>query len=266
MVHQQVLIFGRNHLTGELVPFSNNRGALDVFVQDQNTELVNWLMHQDLNDIVLLEHATINSRTIEVQNVPAHNIVVGNVISLLQDTKFYQGIVTNVSGATITLDTPIDKQFRSDRDYYAARGTINLAVNGSVTPQSFHVKPPSNSTWDIKQLGIFINDDNKMDDTTFGGISAVTNGIVLREKNSIYNNLGNIKRNGDLKLFGCDVNYKEKVAGGEDTMQGTCKFSNDAGVTVRLAGAHNEEIEAIVQDNLTAISSIYVNVVGHVVE
>lgn len=90
--------------------------------------------------------------------------------------------------------------------------------------------------------------------------------IVLRQKNSIYNNIGNVKRNGDLKLFGCDVTYKEKTGGGEDTMSAICKFSNDAGVTIRLDGSLNEEIEVIVQDDLSSITSIYVSCIGHIVE
>ena len=265
-VHQVTLICGRDLSSGEPVPFANNRGALDVFIQDQNSEIVNWIMHQDLNDIVLLEHATVNSRTIEVQNTPAHNIVVGNIISLLQDTKFYQGFVTAVSGTTITLDTPIDKQFRSDRDYTATRGTANLAVDGSVTSQIFHAKPPSNQSWDITELVVYMIDNAAMDDTTIGGIAAVTNGIVLREKNGVYNNIGNIKKNGDLKAAGCSVLYAEKVGGGEYSVQSVCSFSNDAGVTVRLNGSLNEEIEAIVQDKLDAISTIVVSIIGHVVE
>ena len=263
-MQQSVLIFGRDIETGKPMPISYNRGAFDVYLQDQNTELVNWLAHQDLNDIVLAEHASVDSKTIELQ--AGHNVVAGNLISLLQDTKFYQGIVTNVAVNTITLDTPIDKQFRADRDYIATRGTYNMAVDGSGTSQYFHIMPPPASLWDITQLGVFINDDASMDDTKLGGIAAITNGIVLRQKNSVYNNIGNVKRNGDLKLFGCNVTYTEKTGGGEDTMAATCEFSKDSGVTIRLDGSKSEEIEIIIQDDIDALTSLYVACIGHVVE
>lgn len=220
MTHQNNLIFGRDKNTGKLYPYNYNDGSMDVYIQDQNTELVNFVLHQDQNDVVLAEHATINSNTIELQ--AGHNFVVGNTITLLQDTQFYQGTVTNVAVNTITLDTPIDKQFRTDRDYTATRGITNMNVDGSSTSQIFHIFPPVNQSWDITQLGIFLNDNVSMDDTKFGGIAALTNGIVLRQKNHVYNNVGNIKRNGDLKIAGCVVVYKEKVGGGQDSMSAVC--------------------------------------------
>lgn len=261
---QQALIMGQDEITKKWLPIRYNRGALDVYIQDQNSELVNWLVHQDLNDIVLAEHATVDSRTIELQ--AGHNVVTGNLISLLQDTKFYQGIVTNVNVNTITLDTPIDQQFRTDRDYTATRGNANLAVDGSGTSQYFHVQPPPASSWDITELVVYMTDDATMDDTKLGGIAAVTNGMVVRKKNTVYNNIGNIKSNGNLKAVGCDVVYAEKSGGGEYSMQGVCEFSSDAGITIRLDGRLNEELEVIIQDDIDAITSITIAVIGHVVE
>ena len=264
-VDQKSLMCGRDPNDGLLKPYNYNRGAMDVYLQDQNTELVTWLLHKDLNNIVLASNANIDSKTITLQ--AGHNVVAGNIVSLLQSDKFYQGIVTNVNVNIITLDTPIDKQFRSDREYIATRGTANMAVNGSVTSQIFHITPPQNQSWDITQIGIFINDNDNMDDTKLGGIAAISNGIVIRKKNSTqYNNIGNVKANGDLKLFGCTIEYTPKTGGGEDTMSGVCQFSKDAGVTIRLDGTKGEEIQAIIQDNLTAITAIYVSTIGHVVE
>lgn len=268
MVHQQVLIFGRDSASGLLEPFANNRGALDVFIQDQNSPIVNWVLHQDLNDIQLLQHTTIDSKTIEVSNTPAHNIVVGNVISLLQDTIFYQGFVVNVSGTTITLDSPLDSQFRIDRpNLVSIRGNTNAAVNGAATTAIFHATPPNNQKWDLTQLIVYIVDDvNGMDDTTLGGIAAVTNGLVLRKKNTVYDNIGNVKKNGDFKTVGCNIEYLIKVGGGETSMNAVCNFSNDAGITVRLDGSLGEEVELLGQDDLSDITSITAVVVGHVVE
>ena len=262
--HQNVLIMGRDRETDSVMPIAFNQGALDVYIQDQNSELINWLMYNELNDVELAVTTTVDSNEIELE--AGHNVVVGNVIALLQNSKSYQGFVTNVAVNTITLDSPLDKQFRADRDYTAVRASANVAVDGSATRVIFHAFPPCGIKWDITQIGVYIIDDAKMDDTLLGGIPAVTNGIVLRESDGTYNNIGNIKSNGDFKLFGCDVVYKEKVAGGEDTMKAICRFSNDAGVTLRIDGDLDEELQVIVQDDLTGISSIYVTIIGHVVE
>lgn len=266
MVNQKNLIFGRENTTGELKPFNYNRGAMEVYIQDQNTPIINYLAFQDLNSVVLAANTVIDSRQIALQS--GHGVLVGNIIQLRQAEKSYQGIVTNVSGNTITFDSPLDKVFYTNQTYTAIRGSANLAVNGSVTRQIFNVRPAQNNKWDITQVIVYIVDDSAMDDTKIGGIAAVSNGIVMRKKNSTYDNIGNIKSNGDLKAVGCDVVYATKVGGGEYSMQGICQFGGqgNAGVVIRIDGTTGEEIQFIVQDDLSAITKITAVVVGHVVE
>lgn len=261
---QRVLIHGKDQATNTPKPLAYNRGAMDVFVQDQNTRIVNWVLHQVLNNIVLAQHTTVNTNTMVLQ--AGHNLVNGNIVSLLQGIKFFQGLVTNVNVNTITLDRPFDAQFRADRVYIATRGNPNAAVDGSGTTVVFRSAPPQASQWDLTQLVVYFIDNAAMDDTTLGGIAAVTNGLVLRKKNDTYLNIGNIKKNGDFKAAGCEVVYAEKVGGGQFSAQAICKFRNDAGVTVRLDSAKNEEIELLVQDDIDAITSISATIIGHVVE
>lgn len=261
---QRVLIHGRDQVTNTPKPLAYNRGALDVFIQDQNTPIVNWILSRELATINLANHTTVDSRLITLQ--AGHGTSAGEIITMHDGgADYYQGIVINVNVNVITLDTPLDKVYRSDRTTIT-RGSANAAVDGSVTRAIFRILAPPKAILDLTQLIVYIVDDAAMDDTTLGGIASVTNGMVLRKKNVVYRNIGNAKRNGDFKVQGCSVLYAEKVGGGEFSMQAICKFRVDAGVTVRVDGTKNEEVELIIQDNLAAITSITAIVIGHIVE
>jgi hypothetical protein len=265
MVNQKNLIFGRDGSDGLAKPYKYNQGAMDVYIQDQTTQIVTSVLSQDLETLALAEPAIINSNNITIQ--AGHSVAAGDVISISQYPNFYQGIVLNVAVNTITLDTPLDKAFTTGATII--RGNLNLNVNGNVTPVIFHSKPPGNQQWDITQLVVYIIDDAAMDDTTLGGLAGgVSKGIVLRKRNAVYDNIGNAKCHGDLKALGCDVVYATKVGGGEYSMQSICQFGGqaNAGVVIRVDGTRGEEVEVIVQDDLSAITRVNVVVVGHVVE
>lgn len=265
MTQQNVVISARKSDGSIRAIKTDSNGALDVFIQDQTTPIVNAVLYHALETVTLAANTVVDSKTITVN--AGHSIGVGNIISMRQNTSFYQGFVTNVAGNTITLDTPLDKIFTTTA--IVTRGNANMNANGSVAPVSYHVIPPSGSSWDITQLVLYIIDDAAMDDTTLGGIGGgVTNGIVLRKHNAVYDNIGNAKKHGDLKAQGCNVVYAIKVGGGEYSMQSVCEFGGqgNTGVVVRLNGAIGEEIQAIVQDDLSSITQVTAVVIGHVVE
>ena len=237
--------------------------SVDVALQDQNSPIVNWILHNDLETLTLAANTIVDQNTITLQ--AGHSTVVGNIINLLGNNSFYQGTVTNVAGNTITLDIPVDHVFLTTD--HITRGNGNANVDGSGTRVLFHGHPPPGQLWDITYFSIVMLDDAAMDDSKFGSLAALTNGLCLRKKNNVYDNIGVAKNNLDFKAQGCNVTYWEKSGGGEYSIQAVCRFAGqqNAGVTVRLDGDTDEEIEMIVQDdlrNLTQISSV---VVGHVV-
>lgn len=264
MVNANVLVCGRDAVTSQAKPFGWNRGALDVYLQDQTTPIVNYRLHQDIRHVALSSAVAINATTIEL--LAGHGAVVGNLLTVLYNNGFYQGFIVNVAGNTITLDIPFPRAFPVSAT--CILGRFNANVNGSVTTQVFHAKPPSGSVWDIVKMCVQLVDDAAMDYTKFAGIAALTNGCVLRKRDGNYDNIGNVKRNGDFSLFGCYNEIVEKTGGGEYAFNSICQFGgqSNAGVTIRLDGSQGDEIELLIQDDLTAISNVYVVLIGHEVE
>jgi len=261
---------------GDIVPVVNPSGeslavrtlvgeSVDVFIQDQTSSIINYRMHQDLEAVTLTTATAIDDSTVTLQ--AGHSAAAGQMLTLLSGTRFYQGIITNVAVDTLTLDTPLDYAFPITAD--AVLGNVDASVNGSAaTPIVFHARPPAGVKWDIVQLIVQMIDDAAIDYTKFAGIAALTNGCVLRKIDGTYKNIGNVKRNGDFRLFGCDAEILTKVGGGEFAFDAVCQFGGqeNAGVVIRLDGSTGDEIELLIRDDLTAISAIYVVIIGHIVE
>jgi len=117
-------------------------------------------------------------------------------------------------GSVITLDTPIDQELQINSD--VAASSIDMAVDGSTTTQTFQigpVGPGSTQTVHITRIMGHLLDSTAMDDGKFGGISALTNGIVLRHNDGVIQNIWNVKTNGDLRLICYNADYETTSRG-----------------------------------------------------
>lgn len=236
--------------------------SIDVFIQDQNSPIVNVLMHQDLGSVTLASSTVINSRTIELE--AGHGASATEQIYLLEDDQFYQGVITNVAVNTLTMDILMDKVFTTAA--VGVRANPDMSVDGSSTPITFHIKPPPDvPAWDITQVSISIVDNQDMDDTTFGALAALTNGVLLRKNlgNGTYTNIGSAKTNGELRLF-CEADeYAARAGAGQYGFSVKCVFQPSVGVVVRLDPELNEELEIVVQDDLIGLLSLAAVAQGH---
>ncbi len=223
------------------------------------TKMVDHHMHIELNIITLASDTAIDDRTITLQ--AGHSLVVGNCIHLKEDTRFYQGTVLTVVTNTITLDMPLDFAFTTAAS--GQRCTQSLNVNGSAAEQIAHINPPAGAIWNIIRLIIHITDGTAMDNSTFGGISALTNGIVLRVKNGFYSNVFNIKNNGDFIEHSFDVAYDDKAPAGTFGFRARTTFAglDKRGVIVRLTDT--DELQLLINDDLTALLDFAIVAQGH---
>ena len=157
-------------------PLEDN-DAVPVNIQDQHTTIIDLYLHEHGNDVIINGSTAIGDRTILL--VAGHGVVVGNFIGFTQGEHFYEGEVLIVDVNNITLDSPLDFGFNSS----AGKSHIhqpNLNVDGSDTTRIFHIHPPDNQSWDITRIIFMIEDNSAMDSAKFGGITALTNGIVIR--------------------------------------------------------------------------------------
>jgi len=241
--------------------------AVDANIQDQTTPDIDVYMMQPLNEDAPLALATVvDSRTVVLE--PGHGAIDNNMLCLREGIHFTQFQILNVAVNTLTLDSPMDKVYTT-----ATRSCIsnkNMAVNGSVTPVVFRIAPllGSESRWDVTRILGTILDDVEMDDGMFGGIAALINGVIFRKKNGIFKNLFNVKTNGEIAARMYDASYADKAKKGEYgfRFRRTYGGQSKSGVVIRLDSADSDELQIIIQDDLTALGSFNIIVQGHLVD
>jgi len=246
--------------------------SIDVAVQDQHTPVVVASFNNVHASTTLATDGAIDDYDIVVTS--AVGAAVGNYLIMFEPdhTVFYFGTILAIVSTTITLDTPLDHGFEAGTfiDYT----TTNMNVDGSTTPVVFGLRgtgvvPGVDLSTDVTRLIFGCTTATPVDLSTFGDLPALTNGIVLRTRDGVYKNILNVKTNGGLAV----------VAGGDWTPyvatnpnQGQNGFvarmtfagQNKMGVTVRLPVG--EDLEIIIQDDLTGLTRFEVVAEGHIVE
>lgn len=238
----------------------SDRGVegLPVFIQDQTSPVLSVPLLQGRTVLTLASDTVIGSRTITL--TAGHGVTDGEIIELADNTvnKFMQSevVVGGVSGNVITLDQPVNR-------VYTAAGALvqgssnNLLVDGSVTPQVFSVLPLPDQSGDMVRIILELRSSNSMDFTTFGGASELINGCVLRIKNQdgTFINLFNFKSNSDFFEQGFDHEFL--LPKGGNVINGfvarvTWGGQSKHGVVIRLDGSLGEELQIVIQDDLTS--------------
>jgi hypothetical protein len=242
----------------------NNLTQRQRVVQDNNTErVVEFLFKRTINLITLSEPTEINSYTLKVE--AGHNLVVNNYVALIEDGVPFQAKVLGVNTNTITLDSPFDRVYSVST--VGARTTIDMNVNGSTTPVIFNINPIQRAKWHINGVVIQITSTSAMDDSKFGGITALSKGLLLRHKNRHFYNISNVKSNGDFILRNYSVQYSDKAPAGVFGLKAEKVFNghNGNGSAICLRGDTLNELQIIVQDNLTGLSRIQAMAFGRII-
>lgn len=241
---------------------TSNRGSvgLPVYVQDQTTGVLDLPFLQIISNPTLAVDTVIDSRAITL--VAGHGAAVGNIIELSDNTNgswFMQARILSISTNVLTIDTPINRIYSVGATTAVLSSDI-MRVNGSVSPVKFEVKPLSTQKGDIVRLICTITDNADMDFETFGGLPALTNGIVLRVRNQdgTHRNIANFKTNGDIERYSFDTAFEVNNGGGIRSFSARMTWGGQSkhGVVVRLDGSLGESLELIIQDNLTGLASM----------
>lgn len=232
---------------------NRNDSGLGVFIQGQTTKPLSLPFVTNRVPFTLAQNAVVNSRTITA--VAGHGIVVGDVIELSDSGYFLVCKALIVAGNVITLDQPVNYPYTTDEE--AVKASDNLLVDGSVTPVIFSLKPNLVQAGDITSVNFELIDDLPMDFLTFGGVPALTNGVVIRinNGNGNYFNLFNVKSNGDIIEQSVSHNFLIPRTGVTEygfASRVVWAGQENHGVVIRLDGSLNESLEIVIQDNLTA--------------
>lgn len=239
----------------------------DVAIQDQTTPVIDLYAFIEGGTFALAAAVAIDDTQFTAVDVTGMQI--GAIVCFQELSFFMQAIILNIIGNLVIIDTPFDYPFTTSGG--CSYGSKNLAVDGSVTPIIARVGPGNlsdNVEWDIVRALFSITDQTAMDDAKFGGIPALAKGIVLRTKNGITKNIFNVKTNGQFRLRNFDAEYTDRAPAGFFGFSSRRTFGGQDknGVVLRLKAGTNDQIQIIIQDNLTALDSFEVMIQGHQVD
>lgn len=236
---------------------------LDVDIQDATNDLVSSHAVQILGTSTFDVDAIIGSYTCTLS--AGHGFVNGVDGQMLLVDGLYSGEVLSVATNVLTLNYPFDRTYAAGTAVIRANEYMN--VNGSVTPAVFIIKPEAGIKYHITGFHLAIISTTAMDDSLFGGLAALSRGLVCRVRKSavLYNNLFVAKTNGDMALFG-EVAYSTKAPAGKYGLVFSLRFKDHYGVVIELDGDLAEELQFIIRDDLRASGEIECIIHGHVVE
>lgn len=246
--------------------------STDVNIQDQVTRAFDFRMHNAINtDITLAAVPVVNSYTILLE--PGHGVLSSQVLALtehvegVREPEIFSTKVLDVVGDTLTVDSPIPYPFSiAGADLFNL--TLDMNVNGSVTPVVFGINNSLESSLDVVRIIIHITSTTSMDDGKFGGLDALTRGVVFRKRrvDGNYITYWNAKTNGSFGEVAFDKYYDDKAPAGIYGLTVRITYAGQAkhGVAIRLLPG--EAIEMILQDDLTGLDSFRIMTQGHLVE
>lgn len=237
--------------------------SLDVFIQDQDTPPFQYYLMQELKtDILLVSGTAVDDEVIYVN--AGHGFAAGSYMSIREGAYQSQVGVSSVAGDNITLASPLSKSYTTDAQ--VIRGNINMNVSGSYADQIFKLSMWGETPVDLQTVIVTMQHSTEADDSKFGGITALTNGLRFAKVNTLHQHLGTYRENQDFVEFGANVVYTDKSGGGNHGTNVNYDIKNIYGIVIRVDPRVNDEIRAIVQDDLNALLRLRVSVMGQLTQ
>lgn len=249
----------------EIVGPVDSKGDVKTSAQPKTTPPLDALFSQSISEFTLAVDTGISGITTLVRTFTAsasHGIIIGDEVLLLDvvgNWSFFAE-VTNVVGNVITVDRPIDHVFPS-ATALGRRVTCQMAVDGSTTPQIFSLRAgeiPADTTRCI----LTMLSGSSMDDSKFGSLPRLANGLVFRIVNSFQKTIFCWKTNGDAAQFAFDTKYPEKVAQGKHAFNARVTFAGEAKHGTVLRIVEGDVLQWIVQDDLSDLESLKISAMG----
>lgn len=245
--------------------------GIDVNLQDQTSPPVVSHFTQTVAQTTLAIVGAVDDLNINVTS--ATGIVVDQHVTLFNATeeRFFFAHVLSIASLVITIDTPLDFAFPVGS--FIDFSDDDLSVDGSVTTQVFGLRGGGTPVgvdldFDVTRIIFECQTATASDLATFGDLAPLINGLVLRRRDGVYQNIFNVKTNGEIAGIACDltIHAASNPIQGQDGFIARLTFAgqNKIGVTVRIGVG--EDLELLVQDDLTGLTNFFVIAEGHIVE
>ena len=257
---RRIQLVGLISSNGEII--NSTRNAVDVSIQSPVSPLVIVKASNLLGETTLTAPTVLNDTVISVTS--AAGMSVGHQMTI------YNPILDRVSFATIlainaldiTIDSEIDVAY-TVADTVVSFGSTDMAVDGSTTPVIFGIRNPTTSdvafTVDLTRMIVTMELSSGGDYDEFGNIPRLTNGLLCRFTDSKTYNIFNVKDNREFDGLMYDYKFIDAVGNSPNGISGRFTFEK-LGTVVRLAPF--EDLQFIVQDNLTALTEFNITVQG----
>lgn len=186
------------------------------------------------------------------------------------DDKFYFGEIVSIAGNVITLDTQLDFAYSSGSEVtYSSK---NLAVNGSVTPVSFVARTGTLSIpakVNITRVIFTCIATSAVSLPLFGNLAKLTRGVALRKVNTATTrNVFNVKNNEEFTNIAFDFTVFQATnpAQGVDGFVTRITFGGESKMGTVIQIDQTENMEILVQDDLTGLTRLTATFEGNIVQ
>lgn len=245
---------------------------VDVLLNDQHSDSFDaYLGIQQQTGITLTADASEGDRVVSVS--ASHGFVAGSYLALSKPSRVYIGYVVSVNVNDITLDRLIPEDFLAV-ETSIIRGTDQLNVTGTAgSPITAWMSALGYSgKFDLTNIVIAMTSTNLPAWDNYGDLATLTYGCTLRV---VYDkgmptqrivNLCNIKSNSHLAQMSDSLEiFDETKPFGVNGLIARLGFGGQEkrGVVIRLGGT--DELEYVIQDDLSTLLEHRVMVRGHVV-
>lgn len=257
----------------------------DVYVQDQTTPPIEHYIGQVLNDSITIAspvtkgayvislgvgHGFIDPSGFDEDFIDIY-YVDDTVANPFIGIRFFQACVISVNGNDITIGTHVPFDIDPTKVEAAHRVNTNMNKVGTLAaPVKFTTTPPNGIAWDITRVMISMITATEPDDSEFGDIARLINGVFCGCESDEYTQYTvNIKDNQGFRDTAFDVVYVPRsvpLGAYGISVRKTFAGPEKYGVAMRLEGLKNRKFVKYIQDDLTGILRYRLKVMGHVVQ
>lgn len=237
--------------------------ALNTHDADVHNVIVNRFAHLHTGTSTTLSVATTGDGTeytITVASATGFNA--GDYIHL--DGELTHPKIISIAGNVFTLDRRIDNAHSIGESVIQSVLDMSTTAGTMASPVIYYAAPSTGEVWHLTRMLFSMTHAGAGDLGLFGGLTALTNGVLVRIKvNGAYTTFTNWKTNADIKSDMYDVEFDARSGGGGvygTSGRGTFK---NAGAVVRLDGDLGDQIEIVVQDDITTLNSFTLKYQGH---
>ncbi len=253
------VLTGESEVSGVFENVKTRDGALNVNSAFVYRKIVNETFHQHVGTPTTPSVA-ISMGDTSMTLTSVVGLSVGNKLKLEEGVNQEIGVltITDITANVVTIDRPLGNDYTTSAS--VSEVITNMIVDGTLaSPEIFEIDPPPGTVWQITRLLISITHTTAGDNSKFGNIAALENGVCLRITSSAGRTavFANWKTNKDIKLDMFNVEYTDKAGPGLFGTDGRWTFTT-AEVVLELDGDADptQSVQILIQDQLDTIAGL----------